>query len=618
MRIALLLFISLFISLHTHAQVMHIRNAEQTTFTLIKKSLPLRDLPPSDDLPDLLYFTRENESLEREIDLPINPNALPYGDDQAVQRIYDTINVPVIDSLSNWAGMSSSVDPSDNTLAVSADYVIQMINNNSNSLMTIWDKSGNTLVNKINTGDITGYSDYGDPNIIYDRTADRFIFCTLDAALTNKIVVAISETGDPTGSWFSYKITLANGLPDYPKIAVWADSYFITTNSSNPTVWALNREQMLAGATVGSAQRFNLSSFGTIGFQTASPVTFTGIEAPPEGSPFMCMRIADDAWAGQTEDKIEMYQISIDWETIANSEMSGPYDLITIPYDSKLCGFDSWSCIAQPGTTTKLHPLGNIIMDKSQYLHFPDHETIVCAHVCRAYITGNVAGIRWYELRKYPEGEWELFQQGTYAPDDGNSRFMPSVTMNEEGTMALGYNISSSTVYPSIRITGRTICDSVGIMSVPEFDAFDGTGSNDINRYGDYNNMITDPADGSFWFTANYNPNNNWKTRVVHFRIDPCVITPSDSAAYVFNDFQILPNPAAGSTQLIFQVSADQQVEIGMFDILGQSVLNTQYGAVFGENTCTLDVSRVASGNYIVRVTADGQTYAHPVSIIGH
>jgi hypothetical protein len=88
----------------------------------------------------------------------VNPGALPHGTDPALQKEYaggfEDFTTATI--LSSWQGLTASVDPSDNTLAVGPDHVMQMTNNNQSSYIRIWDKSGNILVDKLKTSTITG------------------------------------------------------------------------------------------------------------------------------------------------------------------------------------------------------------------------------------------------------------------------------------------------------------------------------------------------------------------------------------------------------------------------------------------------------------------------------
>jgi hypothetical protein len=65
---------------------------------------------------------------------------------------------------------------------------------------------------------------------------------------------------------------------------------------------------------------------------------------------------------------------------------------------------------------------------------------------------------------------------------------MGSVAQDKNGNMALGYSVSSETVYPSIRFTGRKRNDPPGQMTIPETSIMEGTGSqlSSFNRWGDY------------------------------------------------------------------------------------------------------------------------------------
>ena len=66
-----------------------------------------------------------------------------------------------------------------------------------------------------------------------------------------------------------------------------------------------------------------------------------------------------------------------------------------------------------------------------------------------------LGGVRYYELRRaLPGGAFDVNEQGTFAPDTDN-RWMGSAAMDHEGDLAVGYSVSSLTVFPSIRYAGR-------------------------------------------------------------------------------------------------------------------------------------------------------------------
>jgi len=94
------------------------------------------------------------------------------------------------------------------------------------------------------------------------------------------------------------------------------------------------------------------------------------------------------------------------------------------------------------------------------------------------------------ELRNNGTGNWSVFQEGTYAPTDGNSRFMGSAAIDLQGNIGLGFNIASATLPVGISYTGRLSSDPLGQMSVAETPIVGGFGVQTFsNRFGDYSHL---------------------------------------------------------------------------------------------------------------------------------
>src|SRR5713101_2721007 len=124
-------------------------------------------------------------------------------------------------------------------------------------------------------------------------------------------------------------------------------------------------------------------------------------------------------------------------------------------------------------------------MYRLAYLNFScSHESLVVTH--SVFVSGGrhnqVDGVRWYEIRS-PNGTPSVFQQGTYSPDS-NSRWMGSIAMDKVGDIALGYSVSSGSMHPAIRYTGRVPSDAVGAME-SENTIIQGNGSQltNLNRW---------------------------------------------------------------------------------------------------------------------------------------
>ncbi len=471
----------------------------------------------------------------------VNPHAQPNGPDLSAQKHYPPPAPPTKALTQNFDGITNfNVSPADPTVDVGPNHVVQMTNGPSGAYIRVFTKTGTPIGTQVYFDNFMGTpGGLGDPIVLYDERADRWLLSEF-AASSNNMHVAISTTPDPTGSYYTFIVNSPGGFPDYPKYSIWDDAYIITANVGSSDVYALNRTNMLAGTST-NAQMFTQSNFGTIGFQASAPVSLMGTTNPPAGAPAMIMRMRDDAWSGASTDALEIWNIDIDWATPSNSSLSQDIVLnMNYPFDSELCGYTSFSCIDQPGSSTNLDPLREVLMNRVMYRNFGSHESIVCCHVTDVSGSDD-AGIRWYELRRTggAGGTWSIYQESTYAPD-GHSRWMPTIGISESGNIGLAYNVSSSSVYPSIRYTGRKECDPLNQMTEPETVIVAGTTFNSSNRYGDYNAMGVDPTDGeTFWMTGMYNPNNAGRTRIAAFNIDLCALNPEvsfDNATYSVNE----------------------------------------------------------------------------------
>ena len=101
--------------------------------------------------------------------------------------------------------------------------------------------------------------------------------------------------------------------------------------------------------------------------------------------------------------------------------------------------------------------------------------------------------------------------------------------MDRDGDLALCYSVSSSTVVPGLRCSGRLAGDPVNTLAQGEAAMFAGAGSQTgtSNRWGDYSDLTVDPADDcTFWYTNEYYPAGsssfNWRTRIANFKFPSC------------------------------------------------------------------------------------------------
>ncbi len=148
------------------------------------------------------------------------------------------------------------------------------------------------------------------------------------------------------------------------------------------------------------------------------------------------------------------------------------------------------------------------------------------------------AGVRWYEFeaieRPATLSSVYLLQSGTFAPDS-SYRWMGSIAQDKLGDIAVGYSESSSTMYPSIYVTGRVLTDPSGEMegevllwpgSASQTDQCHNYQLGLCHRWGDYSSMAIDGSDGcTFWYAQEHidaaSP-TYWSTRLISFAFNGC------------------------------------------------------------------------------------------------
>jgi hypothetical protein len=429
-----------------------------------------------------------------------------------------------------------SVAPPDPNGAVGLTQYVQWVN----TMFAVYNKSTGALVYGPVAGSTlwSGFGgpcetqNEGDPIVQYDKIAHRWVLSQF-ANQTSSTgpyyeCIAVSQTEDATGAWYRYSFTYNTNVNDYPKMGVWPDAYYFTYNmfpGNNPNgpfqgadVCAMDRTAMLSGAAATQVCFTLNASYGGV-----LPSDMDGSTPPATGTP-------DFLIGYQAPTTLNLWKFHVDFTTPANSTLSGP-TAITVSSFNEACTTDSngnctdTNIVPQPSTTTKLDSLGDRPMYRLAYRNFGDHESLVFDH---SVLTNGQVAVRWYELRN-PNATPTVYQQSTYAPDTDN-RWMGSVAMDAQGNMALGYSVSSSATYPSIRYTGRLAGDTPNTMEAENI-VLAGTASQTgtvagSSRWGDYTSMALDPSDDcTFWYTNEYIPTNgnfNWKTRIASFRFPSC------------------------------------------------------------------------------------------------
>ncbi len=535
------------------------------------------------------------QAFEKAIKSKISGTALNSPDPLSkIQRNYqnsipkaaDLTEYVNFDGVNNIAGYS----PPDTHGDVSPGYYMQC----TNVYTAIFDKNGNTVKSPFPTSDFwqgTGYDDRndGDAIILWDEDAQRWFVSQfyLPSSGDQYILIAVSTSSDPTGTYNRYVYNYTY-MPDYPKFAIWHDGYYMGANAFDQNnsysgegvyISAFDRSAMIAG----NASATNV----TIQDANKWAVFPVDADALPSSSIGGCFFVTDELSAYTGNDEVYIYQYNVDW-TNHTGTLSAVTTFNVASYDL----FNSDTEVPQSGTSQKLDLLHYRTMYRSLYKHFSDHDAIVMS---RTVNDGGTAAVRWYEFRNSGSG-WSLYQQGTYNPGDGLWRWMPSIAMNDNGDIALGYSVSSSSTYPSIRCVARYASDPLNVMTTNEYVGY--TGSNaqtSDSRWGDYSMVSVDPSDNtSFWFTTEYFGSSKWQTRIMHFAL-PIACTPPSSQATNFG------TSAIGDNQMTVSWTRGNGDRVLVLAHEGAAVdQDPANGTAYTANSVFGNGSQIGTGNYVV------------------
>ena len=425
----------------------------------------------------------------------------------------------------NFIGASASesggVFPPDPTGAVGPNHYLHSVN----SIVKIFDKTGNLLLGPVSLSSFLGIpSNNGDPIVLYDQLADRWVVSEFGSLGGNLgLAIGVSTTNDPMGTYEVWQYAFS-GLPDYPKYGVWHDGYYGTVNLNGQTTrgFVMERDAMLAGDPNPQILIFSLPNIIVNPNQVKSPepVNLLGTTIDPS-LPGYIVYLQDDGWTGSiTFDHLKVWEIDMDWTNTANSTISAPLEIATDPFDAGELFGNGNGALRQPGTSQRLAAHGGIVSFAANYRPFGTHNSWLITF--NTFIDANeTGGIRWIELRNDGVNDWQIFQEGTFSIADGHSRVMSSSAMDAAGNIGLAYTVGSTSLAPSLRYTGRFDGDPLGMMTVAETTIINGPGvRTNSNRYGDYSHMTMDPNNFTFWWTSDYfSSNNQWRTQIASFSL---------------------------------------------------------------------------------------------------
>ncbi|HEV2762020.1 MAG TPA: hypothetical protein VGV38_03415, partial [Pyrinomonadaceae bacterium] len=586
-------------------------NTAHTPDPVLQPSTRVSELAPPGPAFEITELDSEAPGVASEADGEITPQTEIAAPDRSFAGLF------------NPPGPTGPVPP-DPIGDIGPNHYVQMVN----SRFQIFTRDGTSVFGPANINTLfAGFGgpcqteNAGDPVAIYDEIADRWLLLQFTSAgPTYFNCLAVSTTGDPTGSYYRYAISTGANFPDYPKMAAWHDAYYISTREflngavfAGVGAYAIDRVK----ATRGDPTAMVISTLvAPLPAPLPNPIPPTGPQPmyrigdgllpsdldghrlPPAGQPNFFVGSMDNGGPyGAPQDALNVFEFHVDFVTPANSTFIFKGEVPIAPYDTIFpCSggaTPSRNCIPQPDTTVRIDILSyrQRPLHRLAYRNFGTHESLVTNQAVEA--APGIAGTRWWELRN-PHTTPTIFQEGTYAPGvtDSIHRWMGSASMDHEGNIGLSYSVSAAaTVYPGIRYTGRLVTDPLGTMPQGEGILVNGGGSqtSTSSRWGDYSSLNVDPNnDCHLWITNEYYATTSargWSTRIGSFRFAECLALPSVS------------------------VVAPGQLIISEFRLRGPSGTMDEYVELYNPAEAALTV-KSADGTGLALVSSDAPTLA--------
>src|SRR5579859_840305 len=486
-------------------------------------SRPLREIPPLLPVTSGKPRTEKNEGVAL-ADIKGGPDPVlqqSFHPFQGLTGPVPQIPAPTISFNGlNFQTAAACCLPPDTDGAVGPNHFVQLVN----SALQVFNKNGTSAAGPVQINSL--WSDGspcktrndGDPITLYDRQANRFIISQFTSKKPYYECIAVSQTSNPTGAWYTYSFDLLTGttFADYPHFGAWPDGYYMSANMfapsyGGPKPFVFDRIKMLQG------QAATFQTIGALGntHNPLMPADLDGPTAPPTGEANLYLEYGNP---------IQMYRYHVDWVTPANTTWTAIGSVTPAAFTGL-----AQNSIPEPAGGSNIDSLGDRFMFRLAYRNFGDHEGYVINH---SVVAGTSGAPRWYELRSTPVNtNPTLYQQGTYNPD-AVYRWMGSTALDHFGDQGLAYSVSdASSTYPGIRYTARLLTDTLGVMPQGEGTLFTGAADQTIGtRWGDYSQLTLDPVDDcTFWFTSEYAQNGGtnpgyWATRIGSFKLPSCAI----------------------------------------------------------------------------------------------
>jgi hypothetical protein len=338
-----------------------------------------------------------------------------------------------------------------------------------------------------------------DPRLVFDALAGRWIavMATEGVTVPPAVLLAVSETADPTGTWRFQKLPAGgNDYAEFPLLGFNGRWIVVTSNLisgstgylSGSAIWAIEKSAILSGG-VSSVTRFTLAAPGS----PIAPVTTLDADQPDE---FLLQQQSGNE---NGHGRLRLFRMT---DSGGNASLTAP-KIVTAPA--------AWSdmpapleSLPQAGTTRR------IISDQDEIasacLRHGKIWAVQTATVPAAGPAPLHTVVQWWRVTT--AGAVDGFGR---IEDPTGSIWLgfPSIAVNADDGALIGYSLFSARRFASAGYSISTVCGGDAALSEVHllkdgegtYIRPDGSGN---NRWGDLSETVVDPDGLRLWTLQEY------------------------------------------------------------------------------------------------------------------
>src|SRR3989441_4369392 len=391
---------------------------------------------------------------------------------------------------------TNRLTPPDVQVAVGPNHVVEMVN----VLGRISTKQG-VAVQTFTLGTFFGVpsTDFiSDPQVHFDAASGRWFASIADVTL-GSVLLEVSASDDPTGSWSAYRVSTVTGCADQPLlgfndlVVIVSANDFSSCTSGNPSYlgvqyWVLNKTDLLSGAaarTMSFGPNPTLFSVHPVQSLRSTDTEFMVSygSGPTSSMPFYCLP------------GVPRRLVLVAPQNLGSRSTTVP------PSAPKL------------GSRSTLDTADNRAQDA---MWADERLWLSLADGCIPVGDNRVRScVRLIEVDTANGTIVQDFDVGI----SGKYLFYPALRTDAAGNLVVVFGYSSATEYPETRVATRSVHDppnTIGaaqVIRAGEGPEASGCPNNSVCRYGDYFGASQDPSDpGVVWVAGEYGTANGWST----------------------------------------------------------------------------------------------------------